>query len=108
MKIVITGANSAVGQAILRCGPRHQGTPNAFVAAVSSDRAAEEIRSYLSNTSSLVRICYDDSSSLEAAFHGASAVIHLAGILVETPDSTYERANVASVRSVAEAAKRSA
>ena len=47
-------------------------------------------------------------ASLEAAFQGASAVIHLAGILVETPDSTYEQANVASTRGVVEAAKRSA
>ena len=52
-------------------------------------------------------ISYDDPGSLDAAFQGASAVIHLAGILVETPDSTYEQANVASTRSVVEAAKRS-
>ncbi len=56
----------------------------------------------------VVRISYDDPGSLAAAFQGASAVIHLAGILVETPDSTYEQANVASTRSVVEAAKRSA
>ena len=57
--------------------------------------------------SGVVRISYDDPGSLDAAFQGASAVIHLAGILVETPDSTYEQANVASTRSVVEAAKRS-
>ena len=45
MKIVITGANSAVGQAILRCGPKHEVAANTFVAAVRSDRAAEQIRS---------------------------------------------------------------
>ena len=39
---------------------------------------------------------------------GASAVIHLAGILVEQPGSTYEQANVAPARSVVEAAKRCA
>ena len=39
MKIVITGANSAVGLAILRCGPKHEVTANTFVAAVRSDRA---------------------------------------------------------------------
>jgi uncharacterized protein YbjT (DUF2867 family) len=108
VKVVITGANSAVGQAILRCGPKQGATPNTFVAAVRSDRAAEQIRSQLSNGNAVVRISYDDHASLDAAFQGASAVIHLAGILVERPDSTYEEANVASTRSVAEAAKRSA
>jgi uncharacterized protein YbjT (DUF2867 family) len=108
MKVVITGANSAVGQAILRCGPKQGATPNTFVAAVRSDRAAEQIRSQLSNANGVVRISYDDPGSLDAAFQGASAVIHLAGILVERPDSTYEQANVAPTRSVVEAAKRSA
>lgn len=108
MKVVITGANSAVGQAILRCGPKQGTTPNTFVAAVRSDRAAEQIRSQLSNGNAAVRISYDDPASLDAAFQGASAVIHLAGILVERPDSTYEQANVASTRSVADAAKRNA
>jgi len=108
VKVVITGANSAVGQAILRCGPKQGATPNTFVAAVRSDRAAEQIRSQLSNGNAVVRISYDDDASLDAAFLGASAVIHLAGILVESPDSTYEQANVASTRSVADAAKRNA
>ena len=45
MKIVITGANSAVGQAILRWGPKQDGAATAFVAAVRSTRAAEQIRS---------------------------------------------------------------
>ena len=108
MKIVITGANSAVGQAILRCGPKQEGATNTFVAAVRSARAAEQIRSQTGHAIGVVRISYDDPGSLDAAFQGASAVIHLAGILVERPDSTYEQANVASTRSVVEAARRSA
>ena len=88
MKIVITGANSAVGQAILRCGPKHEGSTDTFVAAVRSARAAEQIRSETGNAVDMVRISYDDPASLDAAFQGAFAVIHLAGILIETPDST--------------------
>src|ERR1700747_2876406 len=107
MKIVITGANSAVGQAVLRCGPKHDVATNTFVAAVRSARAAEQIGSGITNVNGVVRISYDEPASLDAAFQGASAVIHLAGILVETPDSTYELANVASTRSMVEAAKRS-
>lgn len=106
MKVVITGANSAVGQAILRCGTKHGVAPNTFVAAVRSDRAAEQIRSQLSDSNAVVRISYDDPGSLDAAFRGASAVIHLPGILFERPDSTYEQANVAATRSVLESARR--
>jgi uncharacterized protein YbjT (DUF2867 family) len=108
MKVVITGANSAVGQAILRCAAAQEPPPATFLAAVRSDRAAKQIRSGLGDANRVVRISYDDPGSLDAAFQGASAVIHLAGILFERPDSTYEQANVASTHSVAEAAKRSA
>ncbi len=107
MKVVITGANSAVGRAILRCGPKVAATPTTFVAVVRSERAAEQIRSELNNPDDIVRISYSDAAGLDAALHGASAVIHLSGILVERRDSTYEQANVVSTRSVVEAAKRS-
>jgi uncharacterized protein YbjT (DUF2867 family) len=108
MQVVITGANSAVGQAIFRRPQRIQAPPVTFVAAVRSERAACEIGPLLGNTSSVVRISYDDPASLDAAFAQASAVIHLAGILVEGPGSTYDQANVGPARSVVEAAKRNA
>jgi uncharacterized protein YbjT (DUF2867 family) len=108
MRIVITGANSATGQAILRCVPEAGVLPNALVAAVRSDRAADEIRPLLGEGTSVAKVSYDDPSSLDAAFRGASAIIHLAGILVEGPGSTYEQANVATARSVVEAARRTA
>jgi NADH dehydrogenase len=105
MRIVITGANSATGQAILRCASEQAGHIT-LVAAVRSERAAEEIRSLLGEPNSTAQISYDDPRSLDAAFRGASAVIQLAGILIERADSNYEQANVASARSVVEAAKR--
>jgi uncharacterized protein YbjT (DUF2867 family) len=108
MRIVITGANSASGQAILRCAPGAGVAPNALVAAVRSESAADEIRSLLGEGSSLARVSYDEPGSLDAAFRGASAIIHLAGVLVERHGSTYEQANVAPVRAVVEAAKRCA
>ena len=57
---------------------------------------------------STVQISYDDPSSLDEAFRGATAIIHLAGILVERPGSTYQQANVAPAGSVVEAAQRCA
>lgn len=106
MRIVITGANSATGQAILRCALENGAAPNALVAAVRSERAADQIRTLLGERSSTVRISYDDPGSLDEAFQGAAAIIHLAGILVERSGSTYETANVAPARGVVEAAKR--
>ena len=108
MQIVITGANSAVGQAILRCGPKQLGSAATFVGVVRSSHAAEQLRRQVDGASRVVQASYDDPGSLDAVFKDASAIIHLAGILVEKPGSTYEQANVVSTRSVAEAAQRSA
>jgi uncharacterized protein YbjT (DUF2867 family) len=105
-KIVVTGANSAVGRAILRDASRGGAGKAKFIAAVRARSAAEEIRSQPGEQAEVVRIAYSDPASLDAAFKGAYAVIHLAGILVERPDSTYEQANVESTRSVVDAAKR--
>ncbi|MBV9506537.1 MAG: NAD(P)H-binding protein [Acidobacteriia bacterium] len=107
MRIVISGANSATGQAILRC-TLQDGAPYAVVAAVRSERAADQIRPLLGERGSTVRISYDDPRSLDEAFHGASAIIHVAGVLVERPGSTYQQANVAPAHGAVEAAKRCA
>jgi NADH dehydrogenase len=106
MRIVITGANSATGQAILRCASENTAAPNVMVAAIRSERAADQIRTLLGERSSRAQISYDDPESLDEAFQGASAIIHLAGILIERPGSTFQQANVAPARSVVEAAKR--
>lgn len=105
MTVAITGANSAVALAIFRRACKET-TPYQLIAAVRSSRAEEQIRSQLGDGSRVVRISYDDPASIDSAFRGAVAVIHLAGILVEQPNSTYELANVESTRSVVEGAKR--
>ena len=106
MKVVVTGANSAVGQATLRFGSSGGAAPHAIVAAVRSERAAEDLRAR-ADGSAVVRVSYDDSPGLRKLLEGAGAVFHLPGILFERPDSTYEQANVASTRAVIEAAKQS-
>ena len=107
MKVVITGANSAVGRAILR-GSAEGAAPVTFVAAVRSDRAASELQPSSARIGRVARISYDDQKSLRTAFSEATAVVHLAGVLVERPGSSYEEANVETTRRVAEAAKASA
>ena len=104
MRVAVTGANGAVGRAILR-GVPHHAVPVDLVAAVRSERAEAELRP-VAGTARIVRVSYDDAASLGAAFEGAAAIIHLAGILVEAPGSSYEEANVETTRRVAEAAKR--
>jgi len=100
MRVAVTGANGAVGRAVLRDAPSLE-----LVAAVRSEQAAVELQP-LARTARIMRVSYDDPASLGAAFEGATAVIHLAGILVERPGSTYEDANVETTRHVADAAKR--
>ena len=107
MKVVITGANSAVGQAILRASAE-LAAPITFIAAVRSDRAAGELEAASPGIGRVARISYDDPKSLRDAFDEATAVVHLAGILFERPGSSYEEANVETTRRVAEAARESA
>lgn len=106
MTVVITGANSAAGRAIVRRAAREI-PPRAIVAAVRSDGAARALGPLSGAASRVARISYADPATLESAFRGAAAVIHLAGILVERAGSTYEEANVATARAVVAAAQRS-
>jgi len=106
MRVVITGANSAVGRAILRCASEPGSAQHALVAGVRSERVANEIRPQLGEKSQTVIVSYDDPGSLDAAFRDADAIIHLAGILVERPGSTLAQANTDTARSAVEAAQR--
>jgi uncharacterized protein YbjT (DUF2867 family) len=104
-RVVVVGANSAVGRAIFRVADR-QIQQVTLVAAVRSARAFDALPSL--PREQIVRISYDDPSSLTAALAGASAVIHLAGTLMERRDSTYDAANVQTTRAVTAAAERCA
>jgi NADH dehydrogenase len=99
-RIVVTGANGAVGQALLRAAAG-RGDVEA-VAAVRSARAAGAIPAGLAP---LERIAYAEPASLERAFRGAAAVVHLPGILVESRASSYEEANVATTEVAVRAAE---
>ena len=105
MRVAVTAANGAVGGAILRSAPSHRPVPPDLVAVVRSEHAAARLRRP-AGAARVVCVSYDDAASLGAAFEGAAAVVHLAGVLVERPGSTYEDANVETTRRVADAAKR--
>ena len=104
MRIAITGANSAIGQAILGGSPQETAEIS-WVAAVRSERAASQLPP-LPDGCQVAYISYDDPQSLDSAFEGSDAVIHLAGLLIERPGSSYEKANVETTRAVVEGAHR--
>jgi NADH dehydrogenase len=51
-------------------------------------------------------IDYDDREALASALTGAGCVVHLAGILMESPSTNYQDANVGATRAVVEACQR--
>ncbi len=100
IKIAITGANSSVGINLLNkiadsdefeamAGVRSE---SAFAALPTSERITPRT------------ISYSDVSNLSAAFDGCRAVVHLAGILIESKHSKYQAANVDATAAVVAAA----
>jgi len=102
----VTGANGAVGRAILRAAARPGAAPLAVRALVRSARAAEAVRPHLGPAGRVACVSYRDPASLEAALAGVAALIHLVGVLVERPGSSYEEAHVETTRRVVDAARR--
>jgi NADH dehydrogenase len=102
VNIAITGANSGVGKILLRhliaCADIH------VVACVRSARAAAALPA--SPRISARAIDYDDGEGLASALTGISCVVHLAGILFESPTSTYRTANVAATQAVVDACRK--
>jgi NADH dehydrogenase len=102
LNIAITGANSGVGQALLRqldsCADVH------VVACVRSASAAAGLPA--SSRVSARAIDYGDAGGLASALSGARCVVHLAGILIESPRSTYQTANVAATQAVVDACRK--
>lgn len=101
MKIAITGANSSVGLNLLtRIDTREQVKA---VAVVRSQKAAEAIPE-----SAAVKVFvtpYDDINGMAQALVGIDCIVHLAGILIETAQSSYQSANVDATAAVIAAAQ---
>jgi NAD(P)H-binding len=107
MKVIVTGANGAVGQSVLRCGAEFTDEPITFIALARSDKAAETLKPLLRSSDRVTRVSYMATKDLAAALGDGKALIHLSGILVESATSTYEEAHVTATRSIVEAAKQS-
>jgi NADH dehydrogenase len=101
VKIAITGANSGVGTILLRHLVPCAGIE--VVACVRSARAAAALPA--GSRVSARTIDYGDHQALAAALRGAGCVVHLAGILFESPGSTYQTANVDATRAIVAACR---
>lgn len=100
MRIAVTGANSAVGRCLLALGGGES-----FVACVRSERAEAQLPP-LGSGCRCARVSYDEPERLVEAFAGCDALVHLPGVLIERPGSSYEEANVATTRAVLAAAQK--
>jgi uncharacterized protein YbjT (DUF2867 family) len=101
MRVAVAGANSAVGRVIVAARWHRL----ELVAIVRSEGAVAIVRA-LDSPARVACVSYEDAPALDAALQGTAAVIHLPGVLLERTGATYEVANVATARRVAEAAKR--
>jgi len=102
MRVVLTGANGAIGREVLRLALAE---PVEIVAAVRSERAERQLPPLPEGRGRVARIDYGSPESLRVAFEGARALIHLPGVLVERAGSSYELSNVATTRVALEAAR---
>jgi nucleoside-diphosphate-sugar epimerase len=102
VKIAVTGANSSVGEILLRHLIARSDIQ--VVACVRSKRAMANLPADPSISARVID--YTDRLGLAAALDRISCVVHLAGILIESPSSNYQTANVDATRAVVEACKR--
>jgi uncharacterized protein YbjT (DUF2867 family) len=100
--IAVTGANSSVGLNLLK----HIAATDDLdvVAGVRSEHAAATLPTSSRITPRI--ISYDDADGLAEALDGVLCVVHLAGILIEWPGTSYASSNVATAKAVADAAAR--
>jgi NADH dehydrogenase len=103
-RIAVTGANGAIGRVVIE---RALLRPDVeVVAAVRSAAAAAQLPVLPEGRGSVAQIDYAVPATLVGALRGVQGLIHLPGLLIERPDSTYEIANVAATRAAVEAARK--
>jgi len=99
VNIAITGANSGVGTILLR----HMASC-ANIQVVACIRTAQAAAALPASPRISARtIDYHDGEGLKASLSGTACVVHLAGILFESPTSNYQTANVDATQAVVDA-----
>ena len=102
-RLVVTGANGNLGRALVR---RLVAEGRAVRCLVRSERAADVLRR-LAVPPEVVVIDWRDAEGLARATTGCEALVHLVGILKESPGARYRDAHEDTARALAAAAKRS-
>ena len=101
--IAITGANGAVGKALIeRLGGNTASGPVRLRALVRDLGRSANLRDL---PAELMEVDYDDPESLQPALDGADCVAHLAGSLVPRAGDSLLGANLITTKNVAEASK---
>ena len=101
--LLLTGANGHLGRLVIRTLAQDADAP-LVRALVRSERAAASLSDLPGAAGRDVRIVdYRDGAGLVEAVRGASAAIHLAGILKETRGNRYEDAHERPARALAAA-----
>lgn len=101
-RLIVTGANSAVGLVMVERALRDPEL--SLVALVRSERAAAQLPPIPPEKGRVAVAAYDDPPALVAACRGGDALVHLPGLLFERPGSSYEQANVETTRAAIAAA----
>ena len=98
----MTGANGSVGKNLLA----HASERDDFdvVAVVRSERAAATLPAR--SRVELRVVAADDVDDLARTLVGASSLVHLSGILIESRTASYEQANVTATKNAVEACRR--
>lgn len=101
-RIVVTGANGSVGKNLLA---HASGAPDLdVIALVRSEKAAAALPA---RPGLEVRVVAADSvDELAKTMAGASALVHLSGILIESRTASYAHANVAATQTAVDACRR--
>jgi NADH dehydrogenase len=105
LPIVVTGANGQIGRALLaRLAARGHRRVRALV---RSDRARSTIEALDLSPAPEIRVVdYRSPRDMEEALEGARAVVHLVGIIKETPGTRYVEAHEQACHALALAANR--
>ena len=105
MRIAITGANSSVGKALITRVLTQAVDGLEIRAGVRTRQAAAALPTNPAVMPTVID--YADLDSLGSLLEGVNSLVHLAGILIENKDSTYQTANVRVTQMVMEACQAS-
>lgn len=102
MRIVVTGANGSVGRNLLAHASGRADLE--VVAAVRSEKAAAALPARPGVEVRVVSA--DNADDLAQALTGATSLVHLSGILIESSTASYAQANVAATATAVEACRK--